>query len=127
MSKWVDFDAAIDPRFTSNLLAKPSALRCGDKAGIASICLKRRVTPLGPTLGNEAGAIRPRRRAEIEKTISTLDMMNKYHNIAALAILQKKTGMGRERLYKTLSETGNPKWHTLVSLVIALGLNLRLA
>jgi probable addiction module antidote protein len=41
--------------------------------------------------------------------------------------LAKKTGMGRESLYKTLSETGNPKWHTLVSLVIALGLNLRLA
>lgn len=41
--------------------------------------------------------------------------------------LAKKTGMGRESLYKTLSENGNPKWHTLVSLVIALGLNLRLA
>ncbi|MBU6383817.1 MAG: putative addiction module antidote protein [Verrucomicrobia bacterium] len=41
--------------------------------------------------------------------------------------LAKKTGMGRESLYKTLSEKGNPKWQTLVSLVIALGLNLRLA
>src|ERR1700735_4061901 len=41
--------------------------------------------------------------------------------------LAKKAGMGRESLYKTLSEKGNPKWHTLVSLVIALGLNLRLA
>lgn len=41
--------------------------------------------------------------------------------------LAKKTGMGRESLYKTLSEKGNPKWHTLVSLVIALGLNLRLS
>lgn len=41
--------------------------------------------------------------------------------------LAKKSGMGRESLYKTLSERGNPKWHTLVSLVIALGLNLRLA
>jgi len=40
--------------------------------------------------------------------------------------LAKKTGIGRESLYKTLSEKGNPKWHTLVSLVIALGLNLRL-
>lgn len=40
--------------------------------------------------------------------------------------LARKTGMGRESLYKTLSEKGNPKWHTLVSLVIALGLNLRL-
>jgi probable addiction module antidote protein len=40
--------------------------------------------------------------------------------------LAKKAGIGRESLYKTLSEKGNPKWHTLVSLMIALGLNLRL-
>ena len=39
--------------------------------------------------------------------------------------LANKSGIGRESLYKTLSEKGNPKWHTLVSLVIALGLNLR--
>lgn len=43
-----------------------------------------------------------------------------------VANLAKKAGIGRESLYKTLSEKGNPKWHTLVSLVIALGLNLRL-
>ncbi|HRW58919.1 MAG TPA: putative addiction module antidote protein [Chlamydiales bacterium] len=41
--------------------------------------------------------------------------------------LAKKTHLGRESLYKTLSPTGNPKWHTLVSLCIALGLNLRLS
>lgn len=41
--------------------------------------------------------------------------------------LAKRTGMGRESLYKTLSEKGNPKWNTLVTLVIALGLNLRLS
>jgi probable addiction module antidote protein len=41
--------------------------------------------------------------------------------------LAKKAQIGRESLYKTLSETGNPKWHTLVSLVNALGLNLRFA
>jgi len=40
--------------------------------------------------------------------------------------LAKKAGIGRESLYKTLSDTGNPKWHTLVSLCIAMGLNLRL-
>ena len=43
-----------------------------------------------------------------------------------IAHLAKKAHVGRESLYKTLSENGNPKWHTLVSLVIALGLNLRL-
>ena len=41
--------------------------------------------------------------------------------------LAKKAHVGRESLYKTLSENGNPKWHTLVSLVIAMGLNLRLS
>jgi probable addiction module antidote protein len=41
--------------------------------------------------------------------------------------LAKKAHVGRESLYKTLSKSGNPKWHTLVSLVMALGLNLRLS
>lgn len=41
--------------------------------------------------------------------------------------LAKRANVGRESLYKALSEKGNPKWHTLVSLVIALGLNLRLS
>jgi hypothetical protein len=38
-----------------------------------------------------------------------------------------EAGLGRESLYKTLSAKGNPKWHTPLSLVIALGLNLRLS
>lgn len=41
--------------------------------------------------------------------------------------LAKKAHVGRESLYKTLSGTGNPKWHTLVSLCVAMGLNLRLS
>jgi len=52
-------------------------------------------------------------------------------NVAAaqggVAQLAKKARVGRESLYKALSETGNPKWHTLVSLIIGLGLNLRLS
>ena len=39
--------------------------------------------------------------------------------------LAKKAHVGRESLYKTLSRAGNPKWHTLVSLILSLGLNLR--
>ena len=35
--------------------------------------------------------------------------------------LAKKAHVGRESLYKTLSSTGNPKWHTLVSLCVAMG------
>jgi probable addiction module antidote protein len=41
--------------------------------------------------------------------------------------LAKKAHVGRESLYKCLSEKGNPKWHTLVSLCVAMGLNLRLS
>jgi probable addiction module antidote protein len=41
--------------------------------------------------------------------------------------LAKKAHVGRESLYKTLSEKGNPKWHTFVSLIISLGLNLKLS
>jgi len=44
-----------------------------------------------------------------------------------LGNLTKKAHVDRESLYKTLSEKGNPKWHTLVSLIISLGLNLRLS
>jgi probable addiction module antidote protein len=43
-----------------------------------------------------------------------------------IGALAKKAQVGRESLYKTLSGAGNPKWHTLVSLCVALGLNLRL-
>lgn len=44
-----------------------------------------------------------------------------------IANLAKKANVGRESLYKTLSEKGNPKWHTLLSLISSLGLNLRLS
>ena len=41
--------------------------------------------------------------------------------------LAKKAHVGRESLYKSLSEKGNPTWHTLVNLVMSMGLNLRLS
>jgi len=44
-----------------------------------------------------------------------------------IGALAKKARVGRESLYKTLSGTGNPKWQTLVSLCVAMGLNLRLS
>lgn len=56
--------------------------------------------------------------------IALRNVAEAYGGIGHLA---KRAGIGRESLYKTLSENGNPKWHTLVSLVIALGLNLRLS
>lgn len=44
-----------------------------------------------------------------------------------IGVLAKKAHLGRESLYKALSGAGNPKWHTLVSLCIAMGLSLRLS
>lgn len=44
-----------------------------------------------------------------------------------IGAVAKKARVGRESLYKTLSGTGNPKWQTLLSLCVAMGLNLRLS
>jgi probable addiction module antidote protein len=40
--------------------------------------------------------------------------------------LAKKSHIGRESLYKMLSEKGNPTWNTLITLFNSLGLNFRL-
>lgn len=54
-------------------------------------------------------------------------LRNVVEAYGGMGTVAKKTGMGRESLYKSLSKTGNPKWHTLVLLVTALGLKLRLS
>ena len=41
-----------------------------------------------------------------------------------IAMMAKKTGLGRESLYKTLSHNGNPKLSTLFEVIKALGLHL---
>ncbi|HRD55772.1 MAG TPA: transcriptional regulator [Parachlamydiaceae bacterium] len=54
-----------------------------------------------------------------------------FRNVAeaqgGIGALAKKAHVGRESLYKMLSGAGNSKWHTLVSLCVAMGLNLRLS
>ena len=64
---------------------------------------------------------------EESKHLFLLALRNVAEAHGGISYLAKKTNLGRESLYKTLSENGNPKWHTLVSLVLALGLNLRLS
>ena len=64
---------------------------------------------------------------EESKNLFLLALRNVVEAQGGIGNLAKKTKLGRESLYKTLSQNGNPKWHTLVSLVIALGLNLRLS
>lgn len=44
-----------------------------------------------------------------------------------MAKIAKKAGLGRESLYKALSKGGNPKIDTVVKVVHALGLKIRLA
>lgn len=41
--------------------------------------------------------------------------------------LARETGLGRERLYKALSPTGNPEFATILRVVAALGLRLHAA
>ncbi len=64
---------------------------------------------------------------EESKHLFLIALRNVAEAQGGIGNLAKKAHVGRESLYKTLSEKGNPKWHTLVSLVIALGLNLRLS
>ncbi|OGB96772.1 putative addiction module antidote protein [candidate division TM6 bacterium RIFCSPHIGHO2_12_FULL_36_22] len=40
--------------------------------------------------------------------------------------LAKKSGLGRESLYKTLSHKGNPKLSTLTTLINAMGFDLKI-
>ena len=41
-----------------------------------------------------------------------------------MAMMARQTGLSRETLYRTLSENGNPKISTLISILKALGLHL---
>ncbi len=64
---------------------------------------------------------------EESQHIFLLALRNVAEAQGGIGALSKKAHVGRESLYKALSATGNPKWHTLVSLCVALGLNLRLS
>lgn len=44
-----------------------------------------------------------------------------------MAKIAKKTGLGRESLYKALSKDGNPGFMTIYKVVQALGLKLKIA
>ena|ERR1700749_4482188 len=44
-----------------------------------------------------------------------------------MAVIAKKTGLGRESLYKALSKSGNPRLETILKVVNALGLKLKIA
>jgi len=56
-----------------------------------------------------------------EGFLLALRTVAEIHGIADVA---KRAGVGRESLYKTLSEGGNPKLRTLVSVLHGVGLRL---
>ena len=56
-----------------------------------------------------------------EGFLMALRAVAEAHGIADVA---KRAGLGRESLYKTLSENGNPKLHTLVAILHSIGLRL---
>lgn len=64
---------------------------------------------------------------EESQQIFLIALRNVAEAQGGIGALAKRAHVGRESLYKTLSGTGNPKWHTLVSLCVAMGLNLRLS
>ena len=63
---------------------------------------------------------------EESQQILLIALRNVAEAQGSVGALAKKAYVGCESLYKTLSGAGNPKWHTLVSLCVAMGLNLRL-
>ena len=44
--------------------------------------------------------------------------------VKGMSQLARETGLGRERLYKALSPSGNPEFSTILRVVSALGLQL---
>src|SRR4030065_2711292 len=56
-----------------------------------------------------------------EGFLLALRTVAEVHGIAEVA---RRAGVGRESLYKTLSEDGNPQLHTLTALLHSLGLRL---
>ncbi len=54
-------------------------------------------------------------------------MLGNIARSQGMAAVAKKSGLGRESLYKALSKGGNPKIETLIKVVHALGLKLQVA
>lgn len=43
-----------------------------------------------------------------------------------MTAIARQAGVGRESLYKSLSEDGNPSWQTIIKILDALGLRLQI-
>ena len=55
------------------------------------------------------------------------DPENWFARAKGMAHIARKTGLGRESLYKALSANGNPEFATVLKVIRALGLKLKVA
>lgn len=62
---------------------------------------------------------------EESQKLFLLALKNVAEAQGGISSLAEKAHLGRESLYKTLSSKGNPKWTTLLSLISAMGINLK--
>lgn len=61
---------------------------------------------------------------EDDPALLLLALRNVAESQGGIAMMAKNSGLSRESLYRTLSENGNPKISTLISIMKALGLHL---
>ena len=61
---------------------------------------------------------------EDDPALLLVALRNVAESQGGIAMMAKNSGLSRESLYRTLSENGNPKISTLISIMKALGLHL---
>ena len=61
---------------------------------------------------------------EDDPALLLVALRNVSESQGGIAMMAKNSGLSRESLYRTLSENGNPKISTLISIMKALGLHL---
>ena len=61
---------------------------------------------------------------EFDAFLEALGHIARAHGLAAIA---RDSGLGRESLYKALSAKGNPEFATVLKVIHALGLKLKVA
>ena len=59
-----------------------------------------------------------------ESEVFLLALRDVVHARGGFTELARKTGLNREQLYRTLSQSGNPRFHSLDTILQSLGLHL---
>jgi probable addiction module antidote protein len=73
-------------------------------------------------------AIEESKRGDRESLeVFLLALRNLIKANGGIAYIAKKAGLGRESLYKTVSEKGNPEFRTITAITYALGIEFKFA